>query len=130
MRFLNVLACIFLFSTLVLVSCSPTHKVKTEKLSNITVFYTDSEKQTQSVDFDRDSAQLTSVKTWIEKNKKGWQKYEDALPLGDILITSQNVSLNIGADWIILRQTKNADDVSQLRKDLSTEDRDYFETLR
>lgn len=135
LRYLLVLFILCIFSIFSLTACSPTHGIDTEKLTTITVFYNDSENQNQTVDFDSESEQLTSVKTWLKKNKKGWEKFEDTPPFGDILITSQNLSLNIGTDWIILRhvtQTSQTSDASvkQLRKALSTEERNYFETLR
>lgn len=130
MRFPTVVLCSFLLCILVLVACSSPHKVDIEKLSNITVFYTDSDNQTQSADFATDSSELSSVKTWLKDNKKGWENYVASPPMGDILITSQNISLNIGNDWIILRQSNGSDNVNQLKKTLSSSDLEYFKTLR
>jgi len=130
MRFLTIWLCTILFSTTLLASCSPKPKVQADDLANMTVFYTDSENQTQFVDFNADSAELASLKTWLEENKNGWKNYTITLPVGDITITSQGMSLTIGDDWLIMREGTGTDSVRQLEKKISTSDLELFQSFR
>lgn len=133
MRFLKLLLALLIVTIVALTSlsaCSPAPKVELEKLSSITVFYTDAENKTQFVDFDADSEELASLKTWLAENKNGWERYLATPSMGDISITSQGMSMNIGNDWLILREDTTKDKVRQLRKEISVSDLEVFKSLR
>ena len=130
MRFSKTLLCTFIVCIAILVGCSPTPKVQVDKLSSITVFYTDAENQTQFIDFDSDSSELASLKTWLQENKKGWKNYLATPSVGDMTITSQGVSLTIGNDWIVMREGGGTDKVRQLHKTITASDLAVFQALK
>ena len=108
------------------IGCSSSHNIEISNISEITVTYLDKHKEVSTIAFGEDSKELALFKDWLKINQSGWEIYLVTVAPGNMIISGDKFSLNVGDTSAILNFDRGAGKYTQYSKSISLLEFGYF----